>query len=93
MKKYSKKWRIAAIVLLCLFLLSFVSLMFSGCSSQKEGRAKENEMWALIRLPDGNTIHTRIVDYNLGNSVVVIYTEDRMYITGPNNMCLIKDIG
>lgn len=79
-------------ILLCLFLLSMASLMFSGCNTRKTENAKNQETWMLMRLPDGNTVHTRIIGYESYEGVLRIWTEDREYITSVNNVCLIRDL-
>ena len=92
MKKYSKKWRIAAWILLSLFLITLASFIFSGC---RPGNVKEDsEVWAMIKLPDGNRVHTRIVDYQATSSGnIYIYTEDRVYYTSMVNVIIMKDLG
>ena len=92
MKKYPKTWRIVATILLCLFLLSVVSVMCSGCGTRSGINKPENKTWMLLRLPDGNTIHTEIVDYTILENQVMVYTESRVYITSPNNVCFIRDL-
>lgn len=92
MKKYSKKWRIGAWILLVLFLISLVSIIFlSGCGTQRKATS---DLWALIRLPDGNTVHTRVVRHTCNgyNDRIYIYTKDRMYITAIQNVCLVQDL-
>lgn len=90
MKRYSKKWRAGAWILLVLFLISLVSIIFlSGCGTQRKATS---DMWALIRLPDGNTVHVRVVDYIVHSTSATIFTKDRMYKTSFNNVCLVQDL-
>ena len=88
-KIYSKKQRIIASIFLVLLLVSLIAIFFSGCGKRT---TEQNDTWVLLRLPDGNSIHTRVVDYNIFNSSVYIYTENRMYIASMNNVVFIKDL-
>lgn len=101
MKKYSKKWRAGAWILLVLFLISLVSIIFlSGCGT-KQYQTNENDqekpIWMLLKLPDGNYVHTKVVRYKLipdmayYKPLVMIYTEDRTYVAAPENVVFIQD--
>lgn len=98
MKKYPKKWRVMVMVLLCLFLIGTMSAAFSGCSARKDANSENvqpsgaDETWVLVRLPDGNTIHTRVTRYQRYGDGIAIYTENRMYFTSLHNVCIIKDL-
>ena len=100
MKRYSKKWRAGAWILLVLFLISLVSIIFlSGCGTkQDQTREQEKPIWMLLKLPDGNYVHTKIVRYKLipdmayYRPLVMIYTEDRTYVAAPENVVFIQDL-
>ena len=100
MKKYSKRWRTVAWILLGLFLIALASFIFQGCVTKEEQTTdQENPVWMLLKLPDGNYVHTTIIKYKLlptsayHHPLIMIYTENRTYVAAPENVVFIQDVG
>ena len=94
--KYSKTARIIAWIFLFLFLVSVISVVFSGCRSAHYAKdSNDNTKWALIKIGGGEPLHVEVDrSYITSQGIAYIWTKDgRQYTTSMVNVLFIADIG
>ena len=86
-------------VILAILLIVTVSITLTGCGTEARKIAadsehtEELEVWALIKVNGGEPLHVKVVKWNIPTyGVIRIYTEDRVYLTAPENVLLVADL-